>query len=725
MSKCTWFSRDYLVSSILTLISCGTLFLTCTSTKAATTVVAAGGDLQAAINTAACGDVVVLQAGATWDGTFLYSHNCPDRNRITIRSSGYASLPATGHVGSNTISDTISDSSNMARLRTLGGGSYGAAIETGTNAGGLTIDGIELTDNAATTVDVTMLLDFGLGHTGAHDVTVTRCWLHQKETGTSYNRTVQRGVWAEGTNISLTSSYVYLIGYYYSAVTGVSNYQMDTTSFISVGGPGPFSVSNNFISVWWNGMFLGGGDTAAQNVANVTSGTTTSGVFSNVTGISPGLVLRMEMHGTGTLDGSDFVCSSPNPNGYHCTHYTETSGFTITSADNSASLTNGHAIILTSGGTTYTSNVWKSSGGGVSEIMQNVVFTAGSYSAILYETSQVSSVSGSTVNYSPYGTDAITTSKVPTTASWNYGDQGLIHDITVQRNVFDISATFAQDVYNQKGYVPKGWIEIKNCKRFLLDGNLWIGYPSDIAFTATNQKGTAPWIADDLITITNNKFVPETGHTESCRWAVMISPNAYINTVTPMTSAEISNNLITNLRSLADFARTFNVLVKHNTVINDQLTSSGYNDLIAGTDVATSLTFKDNIANYASYGIQWFAPYNFSTNYPSGVFLNNVVVDLNSAGFSTSQWGTGSILSPIPVSYSGTFVNAAGGDYTLAVGSPYHNAASDGTDPGVNVLVLQAAIAGTSPIPTPTPTPTPTATPTATPTPTVTPTPNL
>src|SRR5262252_7323637 len=85
--------RLFKPSSLAAIFSIFVLGTICTSTKAATIVVAAGGDLQAAINTATCGDVVLLQAGATWDGTFLYSHNCPDSNRITIRSSGYASLP--------------------------------------------------------------------------------------------------------------------------------------------------------------------------------------------------------------------------------------------------------------------------------------------------------------------------------------------------------------------------------------------------------------------------------------------------------------------------------------------------------------------------------------------------------------------------------------------------------------------------------------------------------
>src|SRR5262252_7140081 len=68
MSKCTWFSRYHLVSSILTPIFCGILFLTFSSkANANTIVVPPGGDIQAAINAAQFGDTIILQAGATYE----------------------------------------------------------------------------------------------------------------------------------------------------------------------------------------------------------------------------------------------------------------------------------------------------------------------------------------------------------------------------------------------------------------------------------------------------------------------------------------------------------------------------------------------------------------------------------------------------------------------------------------------------------------------------------
>ena len=56
-----------------------TLFLFASATAAATLVVPGGGDLQAAINVAAPGDTIVLEAGATYRGPFLPNE---DRRRL-------------------------------------------------------------------------------------------------------------------------------------------------------------------------------------------------------------------------------------------------------------------------------------------------------------------------------------------------------------------------------------------------------------------------------------------------------------------------------------------------------------------------------------------------------------------------------------------------------------------------------------------------------------------
>ncbi|HEY0407598.1 MAG TPA: hypothetical protein VGC89_17820, partial [Pyrinomonadaceae bacterium] len=65
--------------------------------RAATLTVAAGGDLQAAINLAQPGDTILLEAGATFRGPFTLPNKGSALEWITIRTSAPdAALPAAG-----------------------------------------------------------------------------------------------------------------------------------------------------------------------------------------------------------------------------------------------------------------------------------------------------------------------------------------------------------------------------------------------------------------------------------------------------------------------------------------------------------------------------------------------------------------------------------------------------------------------------------------------------
>src|SRR6266481_3333996 len=69
-----------------------------TPARGSIVAVNAGGDLQSALNNAHCGDVIELQAGATFSGKFLVpAKNCDINHWIIVRSSAPDSaLPAEG-----------------------------------------------------------------------------------------------------------------------------------------------------------------------------------------------------------------------------------------------------------------------------------------------------------------------------------------------------------------------------------------------------------------------------------------------------------------------------------------------------------------------------------------------------------------------------------------------------------------------------------------------------
>ena len=103
---------------------CSALLLLSSYASAATISVAAGGDLQAALNAAKPGDTIVLQAGATFTGNFTLPAK-GGTSYITLRSSAPdSSFPPAGQ------RITPSYASLMPKLRgtTAGGSALRTAV---------------------------------------------------------------------------------------------------------------------------------------------------------------------------------------------------------------------------------------------------------------------------------------------------------------------------------------------------------------------------------------------------------------------------------------------------------------------------------------------------------------------------------------------------------------------------------------------------------------------
>lgn len=634
--------------------------------------IANGVAFQSALNSAQCGDTVVLQAGATYDGTFfLANKNCTSATPVTIASSAASSLP-NGRVNP-------AHSANMPRVRTLGGGSYGAAFQAAPGAGWWILDGLEITDNGPHSTLVHMLVDLSQSPS-IHDITIQRSYVHNKESGTDYSGSIRWAVQFEGSGLTLKSNYVHLRGYYYPEIGFGDYYPLDTELLLSVGG-NTISIQDNYVNTWYSGIFLGGGDTAPQNTAILSSSSMSSAVFSQTTGLSTGLIIRLDFPGTATASVTGTSVT-----------LTRTSGAVLSSADVGRS-----ARLTAATGETGVIQIDGVSGDVISAtlIAGGAVPNGSACDFVLYETAIVTGVSGNTVNYAPFGHDALT--QPPTIASWNYGNQGLVHDVTLRGNTFYIDPLFAQDVYTRRGSSPKGAFEIKNAKRMTVDGNYFLGYPGVLAWPSGNQNGTAPWITTSDLTITNNWIAPDGA---ALGGVAMIIAVGLSHTTTPTTNVQIRNNFATNIKNLLQGGGGDDWVVSHNTLVNQGANpNSGYNSIIANHNgVNTNFAFKDNIASYRIYGIQCFLePYTLGTCFPGGTFASNVVVDEYGVGVSTGQWGAGSILSPVPTAFSQVgFVDSTSGNYRLASSSPYKGQATDGTDPGVDMDALLLALNGGS-----------------------------
>src|SRR5688572_3156269 len=158
-----------------------TLLIFASSAFAATLVVPAGGNLQTAINAAVPGDTIVLEAGATYHGSFVLTKKTGDAY-ITIQSSRASEI--TGRV-------SPSQSGLLAKLRSNVGGDPIFRTTAGANhykligldistvaAGDLVYDLVRLGDSSQT--DLASV---------PHHFELDRLWIHGFPT-----QTVQRGI---------------------------------------------------------------------------------------------------------------------------------------------------------------------------------------------------------------------------------------------------------------------------------------------------------------------------------------------------------------------------------------------------------------------------------------------------------------------------------------------------------------------------------------------------
>jgi hypothetical protein len=217
---------------------------TVTPTTTRVLTVAAGGNLQAAIDSARPTDAIELACGATYTGHFVL----PKAGAV-LRPSCYAALPPVG----TRMTPATAASLTLPKIVSP---DYQAAIATALGANHYRLVGLEITV-ARTPYNYGLVL-LGSGDVDqntvasiAHDLVLDRVYLHGNDT-TSLSRCV-------GLNSATTA----IVDSYLSDCHAAGQ---DAQAVGGWNGPGPYLLANNYLEGSGENILLGGADPAVPNL---------------------------------------------------------------------------------------------------------------------------------------------------------------------------------------------------------------------------------------------------------------------------------------------------------------------------------------------------------------------------------------------------------------------------------------------------------------------------
>ena len=224
--------------------------------------VSSGGNLQAALDNAFCGDTIELQAGATFTGRFLLrAKKCDNGHWIVIRTSAANSLlPSEGKRVTPCYAG-VASLPGRPQYACLNGQNVMARIENNTATDGpfilrtganhYRLIGLEITRSAGGRYAPALV---SVEPNGVADhIVVDRSWLH----GTVHDDTQAGFSLSRSSNVAVVDSY--FSDFHCTSGTGAC------TDAHAVGGglgnhqDGPFKISNNFLEASGEVVMFGGG----------------------------------------------------------------------------------------------------------------------------------------------------------------------------------------------------------------------------------------------------------------------------------------------------------------------------------------------------------------------------------------------------------------------------------------------------------------------------------
>jgi hypothetical protein len=629
----------------------------------------AGDDLQAAINQAAPGDEIVLQAGATFTGNYTLPNKGSAAGWVTIRSSQVAALPASGTRVSPALANL------MPKVAAAG---TGTAFTLAPGANHYRMIGLEITVAPGTSLNYGLIMSGDPSDTNAADLPNEIIWDRDYVHGSALCH-CKFGAQMNGTNYAIVDSY-------FSEFHAVGQ---DSSAIFTYITPGPLKIVNNEL------------EGAAENVLF-------GGAYDAIPGIVPSDIEVRNNHFYKPLSWMNGIV--PAPGGV--------SAQPVGGGSLSVGTTYYYAVVALGTGDTYTTP-----GSAQSSNSQEVSFTPASGQ-------QSAQVSWNGVTYGDAsdtrhadGYAVLRTTDAPSASTRNW--------VQLPYSTTDAGAGSYSFTDNGGGgaqawagsptrWVVKNLFEVKNGQRMLIDGNIfednWMGADQGgwaVLFTPrVEDDGNGNYMLQNTardITFTNNVVRHATG-------GVQIfsedpgAPQSDLAALQTTARLRFADNLFEDINgssygngagtagTFVDYVQAFpqlsgatDVTFDHNTILNN-----GYVGLIA----LQSLT-GPQFGDFAFTN-------NILANNQSGLVITNTANDFasvaklfNGASFLDNVWAGAPLASQFPGNYYpssllsvgfANYDNGNGGDYHLTAQSPFKGQASDGIDPGANIDALNTTL---------------------------------
>ena len=202
-----------------------------------------GDELQAALDAANAGDVILLARGQTFRppaalGSFVLRNRSIPRSQWVVVRSASSAFDAAGDMAPG-IRASSARADEMAKVRATANNAPAFATEAG--ASGYRLVGLDIGAESNVS-DLANMVDL---RPGSSDITIDRCYIHGNDSGN-----FRRGIILSGARLAVIES-------------DIENFHDANSDSQAVGGslgPGPFKIVNNLLEAGGENIMFGGAD---------------------------------------------------------------------------------------------------------------------------------------------------------------------------------------------------------------------------------------------------------------------------------------------------------------------------------------------------------------------------------------------------------------------------------------------------------------------------------